>query len=112
MVQVANFCNQEIAAVMMENWAACVKHVVDKVEPSFWEQNHLMKETIGEFVIHTGPESDDEGDELKDEDSNTVYVIVNVWACTRYGKYPSGIMIAPEGRSPSGTIIIPEGYFS
>ena len=71
MVEAANFCNQGIAAVTMENWAAYVKHMVDKVEPSFWEQDHLMKETIGEFVIHAGPESDDEGDKLKDEDGNT-----------------------------------------
>ena len=28
-------------------------------------------------------------------------------ARTRYIKYPSGIMIAPEGWSPQGTIIIP-----
>ena len=26
----------------------------------------------------------------------TYYVIVNVWTCTRYGKYHEGIMIAPE----------------
>ena len=27
------------------------------------------------------------------------YVIVNVWACARYGKYQKGIMIAPKGQS-------------
>ena len=70
MVEAVNLCNQGIAAVMLESWAPCVKHVVDKVEPCFWEQDHLMEETIDEFVIHTGPESDDE-DESMDEDSNT-----------------------------------------
>ena len=32
---------------------------------------------------------------------------VNIWACTRYVKYHSGIMIAPSGLRPSGAIIIP-----
>ena len=66
-----NISNEGIAAVTMENWAACIKHVVDEVEPRFWEQNHLIEEPIDEFVIHIGPESDDEEDELMNEDSNT-----------------------------------------
>ena len=39
------------------------------------------------------------------------YIIVNEWACTRYGKYFEWIMIVPEGLSSEGAIIIPEGYF-
>ena len=33
-----------------------------------------------------------------------LYVLLNVWACLRYGKYHEGIMIAHEGRSPEGAI--------
>ena len=32
---------------------------------------------------------------------------VNKWECTRYEKYPSGIMIVPSGLRPLGTFIIP-----
>ena len=67
MVEAVNLCNEGIAAITMENWAACVKHVVDKVEPRFWEQDHLIKQTIDEFVIHIGPESDDKEDKSMDE---------------------------------------------
>ena len=36
---------------------------------------------------------------------------VNIWACTCYKKYPSGIMIAPLGVCLSRTIIIPSWSF-
>lgn len=39
---------------MTENWAACVRHVVDKVKPRLWEQDHLMKERVSEFMIALG----------------------------------------------------------
>ena len=71
MVEAVNRCNEGTAAVTTENWAACVKHVLDEVERRFWEQDHLIEQTIDEFVIHTGPESNDEEDESMDEHGNT-----------------------------------------
>ena len=46
MVEAVNFCNEGTAAVTTESWAACVQHVVDKVERRFWEQYHLIEQTI------------------------------------------------------------------
>ena len=71
MLEAVDLCTQGVAAVTTENWAACVKHVVNKVVPRFWEEDHLMKKTIIEFVIHVGPESDNEGDGSMDEDGKT-----------------------------------------
>ena len=54
-----------------ENWAACVKHMVNKVEQLFWEQDHLIEQIIDKFMIHIGSQSDDKEDESINEHGNT-----------------------------------------
>ena len=46
--------------------------MVDKVvEPCFREHDHLIEETIDEFMIHIAAESNDKEDESTNEAGNT-----------------------------------------
>ena len=49
--------------VTKEQWADLVKHVRDKVEDHYWQNDNLdLQEQfhVSEFVIHVGGESDDD----------------------------------------------------
>ena len=52
--------------VTAENWAACVRHVVDKVEPDFWEKDCICENMVEEFTISVG--TDSSSDENDDDD--------------------------------------------
>ena len=52
--------------VTAENWAACVRHVVDKVEPDFWEKDCICENVVEEFTICVG--TDSSSDENEDDD--------------------------------------------
>ena len=51
--------NEKVTA---ENWAACVRHVVDKVEPDFWEEDHICENVVEEFIIRVGADSSSDED--------------------------------------------------
>ena len=40
--------------VNAENWAACVRHVVDKVKPDFLEKDCICENVVEEFTICVG----------------------------------------------------------
>ena len=52
--------------VTAENWAACVRHVVDKVEPDFSEKDCICENVVEEFTICVG--TDSSSDEDDDDD--------------------------------------------
>ena len=52
--------------VTAENWEACVRHVVDKVEPDFWEKDCICENVVEEFTICVG--TDSSSDENEDDD--------------------------------------------
>ena len=49
--------------VTAEKWVACVKHVIDKVEPDFWEKDRICKNIVEEFTICVGGDSSNEDDD-------------------------------------------------
>ena len=56
--------------VTQERWAGLVKHVRDKVEDHYWQNDRLDVHTrlsVSEFVIHVGGESSDESDDSTSE---------------------------------------------
>ena len=57
------------AKVGEEEWQKLVKHVQDKVEDKFWEEDALQETYIEEFIIRTGG-SDSEGSSESDSDSD------------------------------------------
>ena len=57
MVKALKLSHERIDAVTAENWAACVWHVVDKVEPDFWEKDRICENIVEEFTIHISADS-------------------------------------------------------
>ena len=67
MAEALKLSHEGIETVTPDKWAACVKHVVEKVEPHFWEKDHMCEEAVEEFIIRTGSNSSDD-DTGSDED--------------------------------------------
>ena len=55
-----------IDAVTAENWEACVRHVVDKVERDFCEKDCICETIVEEFTIRIGDDSSSDEDEDDD----------------------------------------------
>ena len=52
-----------MAEITKEQWANCVKHVVDKVEPAYWRKDGLLDTTVPPVIIHLGDEESSEDEE-------------------------------------------------
>ena len=66
MAEALKLSQDGINTVTAENWAACVQHAVNKVEPDFWEKDCTCENVVEEFTIHVGADSssdeEDDGD--------------------------------------------------
>ena len=63
MAEALNLSRDGIDMVTAEKWAACVKHVIDKVEPDFWEKDRICENIVEEFTICVGGDSSSEDDD-------------------------------------------------
>ena len=63
MAEALNLSRDGIDMVIAEKWAACVKHVIDKVEPDFWEKDRICENIVEEFTIRVGGDSSSEDDD-------------------------------------------------
>ena len=54
MAEALNLSRDGIDMATAEKWAACVQHVVDKVEPDFWEKDCICENIVEEFTMYWG----------------------------------------------------------
>ena len=54
MAEALNLSRDGIDMVTAEKWEACVKHVINKVEPDFWEKDRICENIVEEFTIRVG----------------------------------------------------------
>lgn len=66
MAEALKLSRDGINTVTAENWAACVQHVVNKVEPDFWEKDCICENVVEEFTIRVGTDSSSDKDDNDD----------------------------------------------
>ena len=72
--EVKKLAQEGFEVVTKERWADLVKHVRDKVEDHYWQNDNLNLQErfhVSEFVIHVGSESDDDPTSELDTASNS-----------------------------------------
>ena len=67
MAEALKLSHDGIDAVTPENWEACPRHVVDKVEPDFWEKDCICENIVEEFTICISDDSSSDEDDDDDD---------------------------------------------
>ena len=70
MVEIERLSKEGIHQVTKENWAKCVKHIIDKVESHYWENDHLVEEAVERLVIEPNAEDSDSSSDDSDTSVN------------------------------------------